>query len=521
MASRNQQEIIQHRLSRETGRIEKYAPRRIALTYPSPYSVGMSSLGYQQIYRILQKLPQVSCERVFLPDGGDKAGLASVEVSLSYESMQPLNRFPLIAISVSYELELAGLLRMLRAAGIPSRCEDRGNRDPILLAGGPLTFSNPIPLAPFIDAMVMGEAEEVVAWAAEVILDASSRESALQQLAAHPHIYVPVHHGSQLPSLAIADDESLPARSVIITPDTELSSMFLIEAERGCSRTCSYCVMRRSSHGGMRKVDPQIIYDAIPDNQKKIGLVGAAVSDHPKIVDIVNTLADGGHQVGLSSLRPDRLKEPFVKALRRVGYRTLTTALDGASERLRSDIERRGRVPHYEALIEHARAAGMKRVKLYLMLGLPGETDDDIDECAEFVSQLSRRLPIALGIAPFCAKRRTPLDGQDFAGIDIVQAKLNRLRKGLRGRAEVRATSARWAWVEYVLAQGGQQEGLAVERAVEKGGAFADYREEFQKLGYTTRGPQSPRIAPPSAAPAVQRTVSQKARSQRSLPLAP
>lgn len=521
MARRNQQELIEHRLSREVGRIDKNAPRRIALTYPSPYSVGMSSLGYQQIYRILQQIPQVSCERVFLPDGGDKPGLNTVEVSLSYESLLPLSHFPLIAISVAYELELAGLLRMLKAAGIPQRCEDRGPRDPILLAGGPLTFSNPIPLGPFIDAMILGEAEEVVAWAAEVILEASSRQSALQQLAAHPHIYVPSHHGTQLPALAIANDESLPARSVIITPDTELSSMFLIEAERGCSRTCSYCVMRRSSHGGMRKVDPQVIYDAIPDNQKKIGLVGAAVSDHPKIVEIVNTLADRGHQVGLSSLRPDRLKEPFVKALRRVGYRTLTTALDGASERLRAEVERRGRAPHYEALIEHARSSGMKRLKLYLMLGLPGETDEDIDECAQFVSQLSRRLPIALGIAPFCAKRRTPLDGQDFAGIDVVQAKLTRLRKGLRGRAEVRATSSRWAWVEYVLAQGGYDEGLAAQRAVENGGSFADYREQFADLGYTTRGPQSPRLAPPSAPPTVQRTVSSKARAQRALPLAP
>lgn len=516
----NSQELIQHRLSREAGRIEKHAPWRVALTYPSPYSVGMSSLGYQQIYRILQAMPEVSCERVFLPDGGDKPGLSGVDVSLSYESLTPLGSFSLVAVSVAYELELAGLLRMLRAAGIPALREERGHRAPLLLAGGPLTFSNPLPLAPFVDAIVMGEAEEVIAWATRAVFEAESRESALKQLAAHPHIFVPAHHGSTLPGLAIADDESLPARSVIMTPDTELSSMFLIEAERGCSRTCSYCVMRRSSHGGMRRVDPQVIYDAIPEGQKKIGLVGAAVSDHPKIVEIVNTLVDRGHQIGLSSLRPDRLKEPFVQALKRAGYRTLTTALDGASERLRAEVERRGRAPHYEALIEHARTAGMKRLKLYLMVGLPGETDDDIDECAQFVSQLSRRLPIALGIAPFCAKRRTPLDGQDFAGIDVVQAKLKRLKKGLRGRAEVRAISSRWAWVEYVLAQGGEAEGLAVLQAVERGGAFSDYRDAFTPLGYTTRGPQSPRLAPPGGRPKVQQTVSERARSQRSLPLA-
>jgi radical SAM superfamily enzyme YgiQ (UPF0313 family) len=295
-----------------------------------------------------------------------------------------------------------------------------------------------------------------------------------------------------------------------MTPDTELSNMFLLEAERGCSRTCTYCVMRRSSHGGMRKVPKDVILAAIPAHVGKVGLVGAAVSDHPQIVEIVDELANLGKQVGLSSLRPDRLKEPFVFALKRAGYRTLTTALDGASERLRDTIERRGKVPHYESLSEHARAAGMQRVKLYLMLGLPGETDDDVDECAVFVSKLSRILPIALGIAPFCSKRRTPLDGQPFAGIAIVQKRLERLKRGLKGRADVRSTSAKWAWVEFVLAQGAEAEGLAVWQAVQAGGTFSDYRRVFEELGYSTRGPQQPRLSPPTAAPSVQSTVSRR-----------
>ena len=227
-----------------------------------------------------------------------------------------------------------------------------------------------------------------------------------------------------------------------------------------------------------------------------------------------------GKQVGLSSLRPDRLKEPFVFALKRAGYRTLTTALDGASERLRDTIERRGRVPHYESLTEHARAAGMQRVKLYLMLGLPGETDADIDECSEFVGKLSRIAPMALGIAPFCAKRRTPLDGQEFAGIEVVQKRLERLRRGLKGRADVRSTSAKWAWVEFVLAQGDEAEGLAYWRAVQAGGRFSDYRAAFAELGYGIRGPQRPRLAPapqPSVVPAHSRRAREA--SNKQLPL--
>jgi radical SAM superfamily enzyme YgiQ (UPF0313 family) len=312
----------------------------------------------------------------------------------------------------------------------------------------------------------------------------------------------------------------LPAKSVIITPDTELSSMFLIEAERGCSRTCTYCVMRRSSNGGMRKVAKEVILDAIPPDVGKVGLVGAAVSDHPQIVEIVDSIAAMGKTVGLSSLRPDRLKEPFVFALKRAGYRTLTTALDGASERLRDMIERRGRVPHYEALSEHARAAGMQRLKLYLMIGLPSETEADIDECATFVSKLSHIIPVALGIAPFCSKRRTPLDGQAFAGIEVVQKRLERLKRGLKGRADVRSTSAKWAWVEFVLAQGAEPEGLAVWEAVQAGGSFSDYRKVFEELGYTTRGPQTPRLIPPPQV-SVQSTLSRRLQSDRAraLPL--
>lgn len=539
MLSRATRDLIKSRLAREVGRIDKVAPWRVALAYPSPYSVGMSSLGFQQIYRLIQALPGVACERVFLPDGADRAASGALEAPVSYEGLRPLGEFPLVAFSVAYELELAGLLRMLEASGIPALASERGRGMPLVIAGGPLTFSNPLPLAPFVDAIVMGEAEDVIAPVVLALSEAPDRAAALAALADLPHVYVPRHHGtsgeraarregegsgggdpaSPLPELGSAGDGCLPAKSVIMTPDTELANMFLIEAERGCSRTCTYCVMRRSSHGGMRKVPKEVILEAIPAGAEKVGLVGAAVSDHPQIVEIVDELAARGKGVGLSSLRPDRLKEPFVFALKRAGYRTLTTALDGASERLRDMIERRGRVPHYESLTEHARAAGMQRVKLYLMLGLPGETDDDVDECVEFVGKLSRTLPIALGIAPFCSKRRTPLDGREFAGIDVVQQRLKRLERGLQGRADVRATSAKWAWVEFVLAQGAEEEGLALWDAVRAGGSFADYRRAFERFGYGVKGPQRPRLAP-GPIPDVQPTLSRRRREERrALPL--
>jgi len=207
------------------------------------------------------------------------------------------------------------------------------------------------------------------------------------------------------------------------------------------------------------------------------------VSDHPRIVDLVNAFADRGVSVGLSSLRPDRLTDRFVAALKRGGYRTLTTAMDGPSERLRASLERHAKVKHLERAAELARAHGMQTLKLYLMVGLPDETDADIDECVEFVTALSRVNPIALGIAPFVSKRNTPLDRMPFAGIDVVEGRLERLRKGLRGRADVRPTSARWAWIEWVLAQGDARAGRAVYDAVKAGGSFADYKRAFEAAG--------------------------------------
>jgi radical SAM superfamily enzyme YgiQ (UPF0313 family) len=241
--------------------------------------------------------------------------------------------------------------------------------------------------------------------------------------------------------------------------------------------------MRRSTNGGMRIAPMERILEIVPHDAKRVGLVGAAVSDHPKIVQIINTLADRGCEVGLSSLRPDRLTDDFVAALKRGGQGVLTTAMDGPSEKMRELLERKAKEKHLVRCAELVRKHGMDRLKLYLMIGLPGETDEDIDECIKFTTELTKIAPVALGIAPFCAKRNTPLDGQAFAGIDVVERRLDRLKRGLRGRADVRSTSAKWAWVEYVLAQGGPEEGLAVLEAMRAGGNFAAYKRAFASVG--------------------------------------
>ena len=473
--------LVRKRLADETGRISKEAPFMVALAYPSPYAAGMSSLGYQRIYRAIMEASGLACERVFLDDDAESAPLSQTR-PLSYESRRPLEAFPVVALSVAYELELAGVVAMLDAANIPVLREERNDSHPFILAGGPLTFSNPLPLACMADAIVIGEAEALVVDALRVIESEPTREKRLEALAKIPHVFVPDIHGAGLPLVAKVDDAELPAFSAITTPHAVLSNMFLIETERGCSRACKYCVMRRSTNGGMRVVPMDVILDRVPKDAKKVGLVGAAVSDHPRIAQMVTTFAERGMEVGLSSLRPDRLNDEFVGALKKAGTRTLTTAMDGPSERLREMLERKARIRHLQKCAEMAKKHAMKGLKLYLMIGLPTETDADIDECVAFTTELSKVIPISLGIAPFCAKRNTPLDGEPFAGIDVVQDRLDRLKRGLKGRADVRSTSAKWAWVEYVLAQGSEIEGRALVQAARAGGKFADYKRAFEAI---------------------------------------
>ena len=455
------------------------------MAYPSPYRAGMASLGFQWIIHRLREAG-IAAERAFLPEDLDTR-----IIPLTYESLRPLSSFPILGISLAYELELAGLIRLLRMAGIPPLRRDRRPSDPVILLGGPLTFSNPLPAAPFVDAMLLGEADETAVLAAQAYFDTDTRETWLDAVAALPGGFVPERHGTQLPAVAQAPDTHLPARSSWLAPDAELSSMFLLEGERGCHRMCSFCVMRRTTNGGMRLVSPERILSVIPTEARKVGLVGAAISDHPLLVDVLKVLVDDGRQVSLSSLRADRIeRRPAIAALlRRSGARSLTVASDAASRRLRRTIAKGTTEQHLLSCAEICHSCGYDRLKVYMMLGLPGEEESDIEELIAFSLELAKRCQIAIGVAPFVAKRNTPLDGYAYAGISTIDRRLKLLTRSLRGRVVVRPTSARWAWVEYELAQGGPEAGEAVYQAVLAGGRFADYRRHFKQIPADSRRP--------------------------------
>ncbi len=499
-------DAVRARVAGESGPPLPVSSRRVAMVYPSPYAVGMSSLGFQRITVLLREAG-IAAERVFLPDDPvehERCGLPP----LSYETLTPLQRFPVLAVSFAYETELFGLFRLLDLAGIPILREERDERHPRILVGGPISMASPVFLAPFVDAMLLGEAEDGVVEAVSTAL-ADDREAWLDAIQALPGGWVPERSGVRMPPLAKATETHLPARSAWLAPEAELSSMFLLEGERGCHRTCTFCVLRRTTNGGMRLVEGDRILSLIPEQARKVGLVGAAISDHPELPRLLETLVASGRQVSVSSLRADQIarRPAIAEQLRKSGARTLTTASDGASERMRR-LLRKGTT--HQQLLACAKQASTLRYdvfKVYMMIGVPGETEADLEELVVETRELAaaaRPARLALGVAPFAAKRATPLDGAEFAGIQVVDRRLKALDRALAGVAEVRPASARWAWVEHELAQGGPEAGLAMLRAWREGGTFSSVRRALLEVDPATRRPWAP-LEQPVVDPVVRR----------------
>jgi radical SAM superfamily enzyme YgiQ (UPF0313 family) len=484
--------LLRARRDRERGTLGVQRPSEVALAYPSPYRAGMSSLGFQTLYRLLHA-SGVGAHRAFLPDAWEPMALPWPQPRrpiLTYEAERPLGSYRVVALSVAYELEIAGVVRLLEGAGIPLLAADRGEHDPIVVVGGPLTFSNPSCVLPFADVLLAGEAEELLPAAVDAILGARGRAAAIAAAAARPHaIPGEVEPGvwHPLPTPARAPRALLPAHSAILTPDTELADMFLVEPERGCSRRCTFCVMRGSSDGGMRILPMDLPLGLVPEHARKVGLVGAAVTDHPELEPLVAALVETGRAVSISSLRADRLTPRFLQDMQRSGHRTITVASDGISERMRLLLDRKIKEEHLLRAAGLIHAHGFHRMKVYEMIGAPGETDADADELIRLARELAKIQRLVLTFSTFVAKRNTPLDGQPFMGVKPAEDRLRRIREGLQGKVEMRPQSPRWAHVEYLLAQRGPEGGHAAVKAVHAGARYADWIRAFAETPATDR----------------------------------
>ncbi len=467
-------------LDQETGTIVREAPLKVALCYPLPYRTAMSSLGYQVIYRMLNSQPFMSCERVVLPDDVAEYRRAGL-TPRSIETGRPLGDFDILAFSITYDLDITGLFELLDMGRIPILHKDRGPRDPIVFFGGPVTASNPLPMGPFVDFGVIGDGEDAVASLINALEDADDRDDLMQRAANIKGVWVPTLHGDAVPAVEKVTAGALPAYGQIVTPNTELSNMFLVEASRGCPRFCKFCLVR-NRESPMREPEAERVLSYIPDDAPRVGFVGAAVSEWVGIRPALRRVIDSGRGVGVSSLRADRLDDEFVGLLAAGGYRTMTVASDAPSQRLRNKLAKGIRTKHLLNAARLAKAHGMLKLKLYLIIGLPDENDDDIDELIEFTRELSAILPTALGASPLVPKLHTPLATAEFAGIPTVDRTLKRIRSALGGVAELRSTSAKWAWIEYRMSQGAADAGLAALAAWRAGGGYRAWAKAFEDV---------------------------------------
>jgi radical SAM superfamily enzyme YgiQ (UPF0313 family) len=456
------------RLSREQGTIIKDWGGRIpiALVYPNAYYLGMSNLGVHAIYSLLNSANEVVCERAFWETENRESRLPP----LSLESQRPLSDFAVLAFSVSYELDYFHVVQILKASGIPLYAADRDERHPLVIAGGPCIIANPLPLSPFVDCLGIGEAEPIIPAMLPIIAEGirGKRSELLKTLASLPGIYVPQHYsGKPVVRQWTKDLDAIPITPVILTPDTELGDLYLIEVERGCNWGCRFCLtgqafspMRcRSLDKLLSRAEQGLKY------RKRLGLVGAAVSDHPQLEELLLKLGQMGAELSISSLRMAPLSSTVLRELAKGEARTITLAPEAGSPRLRRVIKKG--ISEDDVLEAMAKVAeqGIRQVKLYFMIGLPTETDEDIEEitkltlrCKDILDKQQAGCRLTLNISPFVPKAGTPFQWLPMAEPSILNQRLSSLKNSLTPKGiKLNSESPAWSQVQGVLSRGDEK----------------------------------------------------------------
>jgi radical SAM superfamily enzyme YgiQ (UPF0313 family) len=457
-----------YRLSRETGTVVKDWGGRmpVALVYPNSYYIGMSNLGIHTIYKLLNDYDNVVCERVFLeqPARGDFV------TPLSLESERPLSDFSVIAFSITYELDYFNVVRMLKSSGLPLYAEDRDESFPLVIAGGPCITANPMPLAPFFDCLCIGEAEALLPNMLPVLQEriGEKRDGLLKSLGKLPGIYTPqVKTAKPIQRQWLADLDDSQSHTAVLTPDTELGNLYLVEAERGCGHGCQFCLVStifspmryRSVNSIMEQAAEGLKY------RKRIGLVGPAVSEHPQFEEILSGLRQENAEISVSSLRIKPLPESALAELSTGKARTIALAPEAGSQRLRSLIKKGIDEDDIIRTMRRAGEYGIRQLKLYFMIGLPTETDEDIEDitrlvlkCRETLENVSPGCRITLSVAPFVPKAGTPFQRQPMEEVDVLNNRVANLKKNLAPAGiSIKADSPAWSRVQGVLARGDER----------------------------------------------------------------
>ncbi|MAF85457.1 MAG: radical SAM protein [Dehalococcoidales bacterium] len=453
------------RLSREQGTIIKDWGGRIpiALVYPNSYYVGMSNLGIHTIYNLLNSHRQVVGERAFW----ERENQAQPLPVLSLESQRPLSDFAVLAFSITYELDYFNVAQILKASGIPLYAAERNDQHPLVIAGGPCITANPLPLSPFFDCLCIGEAEPILPEMLSILSEGiyGKRDELLKALASLPGVYVPRYYsGTPVARQWAANLDDLATTSVIITPDTELGNLYLIEVERGCNWGCRFCLVGNTfSPMRFRSIDKLIAQARLGLRyRKRLGLVGPAVSDHPRIEELLVKLRQLGAGLSISSLRIKPLPSAVLVEMAKGGAQTIALAPEAGSRRLRQIIRKGFSEDDILETIGKVAQQKIKQLKLYFMIGLPSETDEDIEAIINLTlrgknildrQQIGCRLTI--NIAPFVPKAGTPFQWLPMAPLPTLNHRLSLLKNSLPPKGiKLKCESPAWSQMQGVLARG-------------------------------------------------------------------